>query len=168
MGSYAIKRATRLSGTPHNVAAGVACGVAISFTPFMGFHLIGSFLLSALVRGNYLAAAIGTLVGNPWTFPFIWYLIYKFGRLLLGGEAVHFVPFHQLSLATLWADLERAFWPMTVGGLVLGAVAGLVTYFPLVRVVATYQAARARRREGRRQGRPLIKAAGTSPDTSMP
>jgi uncharacterized protein len=168
MASYAIKRATRLSGSPHNIAAGVACGVAISFTPFMGLHLIGSFLLSALVRGNYVAAAIGTLVGNPWTFPFIWYVTYKFGRLLLGGEAVHFVPFQQLSLATLWADLERAFWPMTVGGVTLGVVAGLATYFPLARLIAAYHAARARRRERRREGRPPIKTAGTSPDPGMP
>ena len=36
MGTYLVKRVTRLSGTPHSIAAGAACGVAISFTPFLG------------------------------------------------------------------------------------------------------------------------------------
>jgi uncharacterized protein (DUF2062 family) len=160
MGTYMLKRVTRLSGSPHNIAAGVACGVAMSFTPFIGFHLLGAFLLSALVRGNYLAAAVGTLVGNPWTFPFIWIVTYKLGHAVVGGEALH-----HLSFSTLFADLEAVFWPMTIGGIPLGLAAGLATYFPLVRIVAVYQAARARRRDRRRQGRLGMK--GASPDIGV-
>ena len=29
------------------------------------------------------AALIGTLFGNPWTFPFIWYLTYEIGKLFI-------------------------------------------------------------------------------------
>jgi uncharacterized protein len=86
-GAYLLKRTVRLSGTPHSIAAGVACGAAISFTPFIGFHLLGTLLLVWLVRGNYLAGAIGTLIGNPWTFPFIWVATYKLGLVLLGERA---------------------------------------------------------------------------------
>ncbi len=85
MGVYLVKRLTRLPGTPHSIAAGFACGTAISFTPFMGLHTVLSVLLSFLVRGNYLAAMAGTLVGNPWTFPFIWVASAKLGHALLGG-----------------------------------------------------------------------------------
>ena len=36
----------RLKGTPHELALGFSTGVAISFTPFIGFHaLISIFLL---------------------------------------------------------------------------------------------------------------------------
>jgi uncharacterized protein (DUF2062 family) len=168
MATYVFKRVTRLSGTPHNIAAGVSCGVAISFTPFIGFHLLGAFLLSLLVRGNYLAAAVGTLVGNPWTFPFIWITTYKLGHGLLGGRAASLEPLHHFNVSTLFADLEAVFWPMTVGGVPLGVIAGLATYFPLVRVIAVYQTARARRRERRRQNRAVIKAPGASPDIGVP
>ena len=51
-GTYVWHRLTRLSGTPHSIAAGFACGTAISFTPFVGFHLLGGALLAFLVRGN--------------------------------------------------------------------------------------------------------------------
>ena len=51
---------------------GRAGATAISFTPFIGLHLIGGLLLSFVVRGNYIACAVGTLIGNPATFFFIW------------------------------------------------------------------------------------------------
>ena len=162
MGSYLVKRATRLSGTPHSIAAGAACGVAISFTPFIGFHLLGAFLLCLLVRGNYLAAAAGTLVGNPWTFPFIWLAIYQLGHALLGTRAAQTVE--HWDLATFFVKVEAVFWPMVVGGLPLALIAGLATYFPLLRMIAAYQEARARRRQGRRS----LKAQRPSPDVGVP
>jgi uncharacterized protein (DUF2062 family) len=53
---------------------------------------------------------------------------------------------------------------MVIGGMVLALVAGLATYFPLMRVVAAYQEARARRRRSRRG----VKAQGASPDVGVP
>ena len=164
MGTYLVKRATRLSGTPHSIAAGAACGVAISFTPFIGFHLLGAFLLCLLVRGNYLAAAAGTLVGNPWTFPFIWVAIYQLGHVLLGSRAAQIEPVEHWDLATFFVEVEAVFWPMVVGGLPMALVAGLATYFPLVRMIAAYQQARARRRQSRRE----LKAQPASPDVGVP
>jgi uncharacterized protein len=164
MATYVVKRATRLPGTPHSIAAGVACGVAISFTPFLGFHLLGAFLLCLLVRGNYLAAAAGTLVGNPWTFPFIWVAIYQLGHLLLGSRAAQIEPVEHRDLATFFVEVEAVFWPMVVGGLPLALLAGLATYFPLVRMIAAYHDARARRRQSRRS----LKAQPASPDVGFP
>lgn len=165
MGTYIVKRATRLSGTPHSIAAGFACGVAISFTPFIGFHLLGAFLLCLLVRGNYLAAAAGTLIGNPWTFPFIWVAIYQLGHMLLGTRAAQ--PVEHWDLTTFFVKVEAVFWPMVVGGLPLALIAGLATYFPLMRMIAAYQEARQRRRARRRQDRLGLKAQGASPDISV-
>jgi uncharacterized protein len=164
MGTYAFKRVARLSGTPHSIAAGAACGVAISFTPFMGFHLIGAFLLCSVVRGSYLAAVIGTLVGNPWTLPFLLLASYQLGHALLGGPAAPIEAFQHWSLGTFFAKLEAVFWPMALGSLPLGLVAGLATYFPLVRIVAAYQEARARRRQSRR----ALRAHPVSPDAGVP
>jgi uncharacterized protein len=164
MGTYAVKRVVRLSGTPHSIAAGAACGVAISFTPFMGFHLIGAFLLCWVVRGNYLAAVIGTLVGNPWTLPFLLLASYQLGHALLGGPAAPIEAFQDWNLGTFFAKLEAVFWPMALGSLPLGLVAGLATYFPLVRIVAAYQETRARRRQSRR----ALKPHPASPDAGVP
>jgi uncharacterized protein len=164
MGTYVVKRVTRLSGTPHSIAAGAACGVAVSVTPFIGFHLISAFLLCFVVRGNYLAAAIGTLVGNPWTLPFILLASYQVGHALLGGPAAPVESFQHWDLATFFDQLEAVFWPMALGSLPLGLFAGLAAYFPLVRIVAAYQEARARRRQSRR----ALSAHPASPDAGVP
>jgi uncharacterized protein (DUF2062 family) len=164
MGIYVVKRATRLSGTPHSIAAGFAGGVAISFTPFLGLHLAGALLLCLLVRGNYLAAVAGTLVGNPWTLPVIWLSAYHLGHLLLGTRATALGPMEDWAPAMLMAEIEAVMWPMVVGGVPLALAAGLATYFPLLRMVAACQEARQARRSRRRQDRVGMEAGGASSD----
>jgi uncharacterized protein len=182
---YYVRRLTRLSGTPHNIAAGFACGLAISFTPLVGFHLLLGGLLALIVRGNLLAMVVGTLVGNPWTLPFMWLGGYEVGKLLLGADSLGVAPLSafqdligQLAetakeagplvmLKRLAADLRVIGTPVLVGSIPLGIAAGLLTYVPLVRVIAAYQEARRRRREQRRSRTETdvqLKAAGAPSD----
>lgn len=167
-GLYVLKRLTRMPGTPHSIAAGFACGAAISFTPFMGLHFALSFLLCLVVRGNYIAAAIGTVVGNPWTFPFIWVSTYKLGQYLLGSTPALGRQLDPLTLGTLLENIPVLLWPMTVGSIPMAIVAWLAFYFPLARLVAVFQEARRRRRE-RRQGRRrfAMRTTSASPDTGL-
>ena len=169
LGTYLVKRLTRLPGTPHSIAAGFACGTAMSFTPFMGLHTILSVLLSFVVRGNYLAAMVGTLVGNPWTFPFIWVATAKLGHALLGGAPPATAALEQPEFHRLFHEVGALIWPMTVGGVPLGILAGLVVYFPVQRMVAAYQTARRHRRERRRaelRHKLDMAGRGASPDIS--
>lgn len=198
-GVYHLKRLVRLPGTPHSIAVGVACGTAISFTPLIGFHLLGGVLLTLALRGNLLAGVAGTLIGNPWTLPFMWLASYEVGQFLLGdpsgatapapwasadlvgyGSAVGELAMTQGLVAAferLLADISVLAWPVLVGSIPVGIVAGLAVYFPLVRVIAAYQEARRRRRERRRHeslrhesrlggqaGKARLKAAGAPTD----
>lgn len=185
---YHGRRLTRLPGTAHSIAAGFACGVMISFTPFVGLHILLGCLLALIVRGNFLAVAAGTLVGNPWTFPFMWLASYELGHFLLGADPAGTAPipwrlqdlsgyvgvaFAQATadgtlsmLKRLAADFGTIARPVLVGGIPLGVVAGLLTYFPLVRAIAAYQDARRRRREQRRRrdrGAGRLDAAAAAP-----
>ncbi len=147
---YVLLRVKRLPGTPHSIAAGLASGAAVSMTPFMGFHFIIAFALAFLVRGNYIAAAIGTALGNPWTFPFIWTGSYRIGSFLLGNRLRSLPPFDQLSLSALFHRIEMLLWPMTLGSLPMALVTWIAFYAVTVRVVAAFQHARRVRRERRR------------------
>ena len=62
----------RIRDFPESVAIGLAWGSAISFTPLLGFHLIICYLGTIAMRGNLVAATVGSVIGNPWTFPFFW------------------------------------------------------------------------------------------------
>ncbi len=140
---YIAHRLRRLPGTPYRIAAGFACGAAISFTPFIGFHFVGAALLSMLLRGSLLASAIGTVVGNPWTFPFIWAWIYGLGQWLLGGEVVSELP-AALSLKYIFERPLDVLWPMTVGGVTTSVAAWFAFFWPVRGAVAEYQHARSR------------------------
>jgi hypothetical protein len=141
---YVAHRLGRLPGTPYRIAAGFACGAAISFTPFMGLHFVGAAVLSLLVRGNVVASAIGTAIGNPWTFPFIWIWIYNLGRWLLGESGEYTLP-DDLSMHYIFENFTSVFWPMTVGGLPTALVAWLAFFWPVRATVLEYQRRRRKR-----------------------
>jgi len=134
---YFAMRVLRLKATPHAIAAGVAAGVFASWTPLIGFHFILSFALAYVVAGNMIAAGLGTAVGNPLTFPFIWGSTYKLGHIILdrgddvGG--VHIDLADLLSRAEFGHLWEPVVKPMLVGclppGLISAAVFYALTYF---------------------------------------
>ncbi|MDP6953152.1 MAG: DUF2062 domain-containing protein [Alphaproteobacteria bacterium] len=151
--SYFSHRVRRLPGSPYSIAAGFACGAAISFTPFLGFHFLIAALTSWLIGASVIAAAIGTVVGNPWTFPFIWVAAYRLGCLLLGLDTGEVLP-HGLSMEYIFANPEAVLLPMTVGGLPMAIVVWCVSFWLVRRAVARYQRmrkARIRRKVRRRQ-----------------
>lgn len=149
---YYAKRVLRIRATPHAIAAGVAAGTFASFTPLMGFHFILSFLLAFLMRGSMIAAAFGTAVGNPLTFPMIWASTLAIGRWVLGVEgngadgAQFGTVFAEQGFVALWDPWIK---PMLVGGLPLGLIAGTLIYVPTRFGVAAFQTRRAVRRAER-------------------
>ena len=141
---YIGHRLGRLPGSPYRIAAGFACGAAVSFTPFVGLHFVLAAGLSLLLRGNIIASAIGTAVGNPWTFPFIWAWIFWLGRWILGETAATDLP-DGLTLSYIFDNPWRVLWPMSLGGTLSALVAWLAFFLPARAVVTQYQRARRRR-----------------------
>lgn len=141
-------------GRRESIAAGLACGVAISFTPFIGFHFLLAALLSWIIGGNLLASAIGTAAGNPWTFPFIWAWIYTAGHWILGTggaeEGIAHLTLHYIS-HHVW-DI---FLPMLVGGVPTAIIVWFLTYYPVRRMIHAYHE---RRRNQRLAGRKRMAA----------
>lgn len=142
--TYVAHRLRRLPGTPYRIAAGFASGAAISFTPFIGLHFVLAALLALVLRGNMLAAAIGTVVGNPWTFPFIWLWIYSLGNWLIGTDDLTALP-QTLSLGYIIENPLKVLLPMAVGGVPSAICAWFVFFWPVQRTVDQYQKARRRR-----------------------
>src|SRR4051812_1515158 len=85
---YYNHRIGRLSGSPYYIAAGFATGVAVSFTPLVGFHFIIAGVVTWVIGGSLMAMALGTLAaGNPWTYPIIWATSYELGKKMLGERS---------------------------------------------------------------------------------
>jgi len=141
-----------LKGTPSSIAAGTACGVVVSLTPFVGLHTLLAVVFAWLIRANILAAALGTIVGNPWTFPFIWLTTLYTGRRLLGVShtPVDFTAFFDKAGKALlnfdfdlfFQDIWPILWPMMVGCIPSCIIAWGITYILIKRVVENWHARR--------------------------
>jgi hypothetical protein len=147
-GNYLGHRVVRIPDTPFRIAAGFACGAAVSFTPFMGLHILISIALAWLLRANMVAAAIGTIVGNPWTFPFIWMLIYRVGAFILGMDASaglsESVDFESI-LADPYEALAPVLGPMLVGSVPTVFCVWWLLYIPLKKIIDVQHVRRAQR-----------------------
>jgi uncharacterized protein (DUF2062 family) len=152
---YFQKRVMRLAGSPHTVALGVAIGVAVAFTPFLGFHIIIALPIAWLLGANLVAAALGTAIANPITIPFIWAATYRLGRLVVGGPVrvsrTGDVPANlaEKSLHAIWPVIK----PMLVGSIPVGLAAGIVAYLMVLGATRGFRAMRAERLAARRRQR---------------
>jgi hypothetical protein len=165
--TYVLHRMRRLPDSPERIAIGIAAGAFVSFLPLYGMHFVSAAIVAWIVRGNILAALLGTFYGNPLTFPIMAVTAMELGHWILGGDSM--VSFGQAMAAighasgelthNLWALVSSAdahwyrladfFWqvflPYTIGGVIIGlpcAVAIYVTHLPLVRA---YQRGRQKR-----------------------
>ena len=150
---YYRHRLVRLPDSSYRIAAGLACGAAISFTPFIGMHVVLAMVLAFAMRANVVAAVIGTIVGNPWTFPLIWTITYWMGAAVLGSDAAvvltDVVDTELLFYSPLQA-LKPVLLPMIIGGVPLGALIWWLVYWPSHQVIERYKLQRLKRLQ--RQG----------------
>jgi hypothetical protein len=153
---YVVYRLRRLSDTPHAVALGFAIGVFTATTPFLGTHMVMAALLAWVIGGSVVAALLGTFLGNPLTYPLLWYSTYEVGNLMLRGKMVQKQidlsgGIFQKSIEQLWPILK----PMTLGSIPVGLALALLSYALVKPMVEAYK--HRRRRELKlRSGREVL------------
>lgn len=178
---YVTHRLSRLPDEPHRIARGVFAGVFVSFTPFFGFHFLAAAGLAWIMRGNILAALMGTFAGNPVTTPIIAITSVELGHRMLGID----VPLNALSViaafsnagAELWDNLKAVFtaapthwrdlsaffdtfyWPYFIGGLLPGLGISLLFYWATIPIVRAYQKMRSVKLRERAEKRRLERLA---------
>lgn len=159
---YVSKRIIRLSASPHTIAIGVSVGALASFTPFVGLHFVLAFILALIFRGNLVAAALGTFVGNPISFPFIWITTHEIGNFLISlpstGDGPLAIPKHMASIIAFtvsfqWTQAINEFaliwkpilYPMLIGGAILGTMTAVIIYLIVKPACHAFQITRQKR-----------------------
>ena len=114
----------RLKEPPESISIGLAWGAAVSFTPLIGLHIIICFIGTILMRGNLLAATAGTVIGNPWTFPLIFFICYKLGILFYPGSSVDF----ELKVSYFINNFTDLFVPTLIGSIPISIFTWFAVY----------------------------------------
>ena len=155
---YILLRLKRLPSSPHRIALGCAAGVFAVFTPFLGVQLILAGMLALVLRGSVFASFLASFVGNPLTYPIIWFATFNLGNVLLGGTAsARLVDLRGKAgalgdglmnvspgaIATAAESLWPIVKPMAVGSVPLGGFAAAAAYVGVHRLIS------ASRRRGR-------------------
>ena len=143
--SYYKLKLARLPDSSYAISAGFACGSMVSFTPLLGFHFVLAVVFSYLFRANYIAALIGTIVGNPISFPFIWGLIYKVGAFIVDRSDNNLIP--NINFEIIIKQTYDIFIPMLVGGAVLAIPVWVLTYFITYSFVSSFKKARIKKQK---------------------
>jgi len=137
-------RLLRLKGQPEEVAGGVAIGVFVGMTPTVPLHTILAVLIAYLFRRSKLAAAMGVWVSNPLLLPFVYLLDYKLGRMITRTNPPSFAV-SDFSIHKIIELGWRISFPLIVGGLILGLICAIPSYFITKRVVNLYREKRRKR-----------------------
>ena len=135
-----------IKATPYAIAAGFACGVAISFTPFVGFHLVLASLTAFIIRGSVVASWVGTVAGNPWTFALIWPATLYTGRWFLhiphnddtNFEKTFDAFFHSavnFDFNAMEQDVWPIIYPMMIGSIPFYVIFWILSYCKLKKIL---------------------------------
>lgn len=161
--AYQWHRLIRITATPHQIALGLATGVFMGFSPFVGLHMVTAAFICLFTGGSVLAAALGTMVCNPLSCPIMLISDYKLGTLLF-GEAGNLPDLSALDRGFLeilaspvefaqlfWTLLGPVFLPLLAGGALLGLLFSAPSYFLTRRAIEKMRAKRSERLIARRQ-----------------
>ena len=145
---------SRLRASPHEIALGCALGAFVSVTPLLGVQTLIAIAIALLLRASIPAAIVGTFVGNPLSWPFIWVSTYAMGLQIVGLDGMLDPAAFERDVYLLWgAMLEPSphvldttaallwplLWPMLAGSLPIGLLTGAVVYYISRNVVRAWR-----------------------------
>jgi len=139
-----------LDDTAHSIALGAALGMFLALTPTIGLQMLLILLLTAAFRANKVAGVPMAWVTNPVTVVPMYSLNYYVGWLLVGGPTLEDFRNRLLALMHLdigWFAWVKEWWhlmidmagPLWVGSVVVGLVAGAITYAVLLHLIRLYR-----------------------------
>ena len=121
-------RMDELSGaheSPRRLGVAVGFGVLCGCSPFLGFQTLIAAAGAFLFRLNKLAVLIGLQISIPPITPLIVLASLELGELMIRGRSVPFTV-AQIRAMPGTELLQRFFVDLSVGGLTLGLIFGVI------------------------------------------
>jgi uncharacterized protein len=161
---YYYLRFIRLRGEPHELALGMSFGIFAGMMPIMPVQMALAVALALAFKGSKITAALGTWISNPLNWYFLYYYSQKLGAYVLGIEGQQMGRFSSIMAsvrlgedAMVIAEKILAAGGLMVGsfltgGLIMGIVTAIPSYFILLFIFKKIKAWR-ESRKGRKNWR---------------
>lgn len=143
-----------------SVGRGVALGLFFGFLIPVA-QVVFAVVAALFLRANPPVAALATLVTNPFTFPFVYLLAYRIGRVFIEappGSAQHAAAVGQAQLAgalesfsTFWQWISGVGQPLAVGLLILAVSSAVLGYLAVLGIWRMQAILRLQRRRKNRR-----------------
>jgi len=136
----------------------MALGVFTGMMPIMPFQIALAVALALFFKGSKITAALGTWISNPLNWYFLYYASYKLGAFLLRlpeqnkifSSVMNAIQSGEESMVVVDKILGAggvSLAAFLLGGLVMGTVAALPTYFIFLPVFSRIRSWRRARRK---------------------
>ncbi len=125
----------RIHASPHEIAAGFALGVFVSFLPIIPLRTVVAMAAAWLFRQNVVAAFVGKSISFLYfpLVPFLWVAEYRLGRHIHAVEKA--AAFDRAHLGEVFHMGWDVFAATFIGGALIGLPVAVVSYI-VVRSVA--------------------------------
>lgn len=134
-----IRKILQLDSPPSRIALASALGVAVGFSPYIGFHTVLAIGISFMFNLPLYPLIVGAYITNPLTFIPIYTACYKFGELVTGQTAEMQIDFSDMTLNTVFTTAKSFFIPFFTGAHLLGLILGPITYILIYYLVKKYK-----------------------------
>ena len=151
--------------TPERNAIAVGVGVAIGFSPLLGFRLLTGIIVAFVLNLNRLAVLVGLCVNLPWLVPPYYAATTALGAWLTGAsvppdlvgrlESIWALPEWMGRVRALAILLRPFVWAFLVGSTVAAAGLGLGAYAAAKPILLARQRRRQQAGLARHDGRKL-------------
>lgn len=161
------KKVMRSNSSAHSIAFGASIGFFVGLLPIMGIQMIVSAVLATFLRASRIAAVLPVWITNPATAIPIYAFNYWVGYLVTGwGPSQEQFKIALVNSERIVAEQgllngiadgfhellhfgPQAFFSLMLGSTVVGLIAALVVYMPVLYLVKRVRAIRAHRRQQR-------------------
>ncbi len=130
---------SHIHATPHEISAGFALGVLVSFLPIIPLRTVVALALAWLLRQNVAAAFVGksiTLLYFP-LVPLLWTAEYRLGVLINPVEKP--VVFNHAHLGEFFHMGWDVFAATFIGGVLIGVPVALLSYIIMWRLARKWR-----------------------------
>lgn len=157
-GSRAIRGILAIKDTPHRISWGVAIGTFVAYLPIVGIQMLIGAAICKLCKANVLASLPLAWITNPLTIAPIYFGLFLLGGVFTGDtmtytDMIALIEeinkagiFSMDGLSTTVGLFANIFWPIFIGGVIVGIVNGALFYYLTLKLITAYQKKRAERK----------------------